>query len=284
MITHWDRVTLETRISDAAARRRHAGGSPDENEIAAYATALSGAAGRGTALVLGMTPELRRLALLHFSRVVSIDNNPEAILLYRDWVDAAERAREEIVESDWMALPLPGSGTVDAVLGDGVFGNFSHLGGHRGLLGAIWRTLAPAGCFVTRHALIPDGFDPGPYRAEALIEQFRAGRIDEAEFGFGMRIVGHYRDCYDRGSFLLDNQTVFKRCENAHRAGTLTAREINAIRRYVYGGRNCLLPQALWEELLRECGFEFRIVPCTGKAWYAYYIVYSCRPVGRGTG
>jgi hypothetical protein len=281
MTAHWDRVTLESRISDTAGRRRHAGGSPDENEIAAYATALSGAAGRGTALVLGMTPELRRLALSRFRRVFSVDNNPEAILLYRDWVDATERAREVIVESDWRDLTPPASVDIDAVLGDGVFGNLPDIGGHRALLGTIGQLLAPAGRFVTRHALIPEGFDARSCRAESLIEQFRAGRLDEAEFGFGMRIVGHYHDCYDRVSFLLDNQAVFARCEDAYRAGRLTAQEIGAIRRYSYGGRNCLLPQSLWEELLRECGFDFRVVPCTGKAWYAYYPVYDCRPARR---
>jgi SAM-dependent methyltransferase len=271
----WDRDTLRARIQDAGARIRHPGGSPDPTEVAAYEAALPAGARDGTALILGMTPELRRLALRRFRRVVSVDANPGAIDLYRDWIDAKDRARERIVRADW--LDLTGRvAPVSAVLGDGVFGNLLTLAAHRRLLRQIARLLQPGGRFITRQALIPNGFDPAAHRADRLLRRFRRGAIDAGEFGFGIRLVGYLETCYDGRRYLLDNARVFRRCDDARRQGVIREDEYAAIRRYYYGGRNCILPQDRWERLLAECGYRFDTRPCRGKAWYAYYVIYAC--------
>ncbi len=275
-ISDWDPSTLRARIEDGGGRRRYAGGSPDETEIAAYASGLPSHPHDGPALVLGMTPELRWLALQRYRSVVAVDINPQAIALYRDWVDPPDRARERIVQADWMTLANVVDRPVQAVLGDGVFGNLPTLDAHQHLLRQIARVLAPGGRFVTRQALIPDGFDPAAYRAEVLLRQFRSGEIDEAEFGFGMRLVGHHENCYDPNAFLLDNAELYRKCEEAYRRGEISDTEHSAIRHYYFGGKTCILPQARWEELLHQCGYRFAIHRCHGKAWYDYFLVYSC--------
>jgi hypothetical protein len=75
---------------------------------------------------------------------------------------------------------------------------------------------------------------------------------------------------------LLDNAELFRTCEEAYRHGELTDKEHSAIRRYYFGRKNCILPQARWEELLHECAYEFAIHRCHDKAWYDYYMIYSC--------
>jgi hypothetical protein len=130
----WDPITLRARIEDGSGRRRYAGGSPDETEIAAYATALPSHLQDGTALILGMTPELRRLALRGYRSIVSVDINPQAIALYRDWIEPPDPLRERIVQADWMTLADVVAMPVQAVLGDGVFGNVLTLDAHKYLL------------------------------------------------------------------------------------------------------------------------------------------------------
>jgi hypothetical protein len=166
-----------------------------------------------------------------------------------------------------------------AVLGDGVFGNLPDAASHRALLRAIRATLAPGGRFVTRMAMIPHGFDPASHRAVALRGRFRAGRIDEAEFGFATRLVGHYETCYDPATFRLDNAKLFAAVDEVWRAGGYTDHERACIHRYFYGGTNCILTQEAWENCLDDSGFVFRTHRCAGKEWYAYYVVYECRPV-----
>jgi hypothetical protein len=275
----WDRATLESRIQNAPARRRYAGGSPDAKEIAAYSAGLPRSCEAGAwGVVLGMTPELRTLALSWFEHVLSIDQNPAAIALYRDWAAPVGGARESILEADWFALPDLLSRPVSAILGDGVFGNLPDLPAHTQLLGRLRSALAPHGRLVTRMALIPEGFNPARHRMDRLLAEFRAGVLDAAEFGFGARLVGHFESCYDPRTCVLDNAQLYAQCAARHAAGTLTWEEWGVIRRYYYGGTNCILPQREWERSLSETGWGFQILRCQGKAWYEYYPVYACEP------
>lgn len=274
--THWTLATLETRIANPRTRQRHSGGSPDPKEIAAYAAGLGRTNSSQTALVFGMTPELRALALARFTRLISVDSNPQAIALYRAWIQSPDSARETIIEANWFSLPTVVSQPVAAVLADGVFGNLPDAPAHQRLLEAVATVLSPTGRFVTRMAMIPDGFDPAEHCADRLLQRFRAREIDEAELGFGMRLVGHHETCYDVRTALLDNAKLFARCEARYAAGELTEAEHAAIRRYYFGGFNCILSQREWERLLWKSGWEFEIHRCRGKAWYDYYPVYSC--------
>lgn len=272
----WDKATLLARIDDAAARRRFPAGSPDETDIAMYAEGLRNLVDPNLAVVLGMTPELRRLAAVRFRRVVAIDRNPEAIALYREWLSPGELARETVLTADWIDLPKVLDAPAAAVLGDGVFGNLADIESHRQLLIAVFRVLRRGGRFVTRMALIPRGFDPEYHSAAALLARFRAGRMDEAEFGFGMRLVGHYRCCYDPGTCLLDNAKLFAECADACAKGEISQAELSLVRRYYFGGKNCIIRQDAWEALLAEAGYRFRLHPSRGKEWREYYPVYEC--------
>jgi hypothetical protein len=282
--TGWDTAALQARIADHERRVRHPAGSPDAAEIAAYDRGLGGGA-RGRAVVLGMTPELRRLATRTFADVVSVDVSSEAIAVYGDWLTPAERTRERVVRAHWLALPHLLDGSVDAVLGDGVFGNLPDVAAHAELLAVVRGVLAPAGRFVTRHALIPRAFDATPHTQHVLLQRHRAGELDEAEFGFGVRLLGHHDCCYDPSTGSLDNARLFAEVARDHARGLLTDAEHAAIRRYTFAGRNCILGQETWEALLGDAGFAFRTVPLQGRAWYAYYPVFVCAPAdgSRGT-
>lgn len=278
---HWDRPTLETRIADAARRQRHEAGSPNSEEITRYRELLLDGPRPRRVVVLGMTPELRVMALTAADRVITFEHSPDAIALYRDWVPEADPRREWILRADWFDLDRLLARPVDAVLGDGVFGNILTLEGHRRLLSVLRAILGPDGRIVLRQALIPRGFDPEALTAERQIEAFRAGRQSAAEFGFGMRLWGCYAEAYDPARGLLDNRVVFARYADWRADGRLTDEEWNAIQRYYYGGRNMILPQGDWEALLGECRLEFSMRPLIGRAWYAYYPVYACRPRAR---
>jgi hypothetical protein len=228
------------------------------------------------ALVLGMTPELRGLALSRFARVITVDSNPHAIALYRDWVPPEHRPRESIIEADWFSLGSTIARPVSAVLADGVFGNLRDSTAHGCLLDTIAAVLSPGGRFVTRMALIPEGFDPSEHRAERLLQRFRAREIDDAEFGFGVRLVGHHETCYDPHTGLLDNAKLFAQCDARHAVREFTDAEHAAIRRYYFGGVNCILSQREWERALTFGGWGFQLNRCRGKTWYDYYPVYSC--------
>lgn len=276
MNNYWTKKTFLSRINDPDRRERYPAGCPNSCEIELYKLALSETGNCDTAVILGMTPELRNLAATCFGSIISIDESVEAIELYRDWLSHDHQQQENIIQASWFDLDQHVTKPVDAVLGDGVFGNLPDLTCHQELLSIIVRRLHDNGRFITRKALIPKQFNPANHDFETLLQRFRCGEIDDAEFGFGMRLVGHYSSCYNSSSYILDNAKVFANCEAAHKAGLLKKEEIGAINRYYFLGKNCILPQEVWESILSQEGFDFRIHQCKGKAWYEYYIIYEC--------
>ncbi len=276
---YWDEKTLNNRISDFVKHKRYAAGSPDVEEIKQYADSFPVV--DDTVIVLGMTPELRLLATNVFKNVTTIDKNQKAIELYRNWLPDANRKREIIIEEEWLDLSSFIEESVSAVIGDGVFGNLTNIKEHVKLLKQIAKVLSPGGHFVTRMAMIPKNFNPEHNTQEALIKRFRSGEIDEAEFGFGVRLLGHYYSCYNPITYILDNRKLFNECETNFKAGELTEREYSYIQRYYFSGENCIITQSLWEELLINCGFTFQIKPCYGKEWYSYYTIYLCKNMNR---
>lgn len=277
----WNRKTLEARIR-IAGQERYAAGSPDPAELCVYRKLLlKRIAGRdeGTtsALVLGMTPELRRLAVNSKCRLTSIDINPSSIELYRNWLTEDQQSRECIIEGNWLELTRLLDSRVDVILGDGIFGNLPDIASHRKLLPILAESIKPDGIVILRKILVPQAMDVSEYDAATLLDDFRSNRITTEEFAFGMRIWGCFSKAYDADRLLLDNHIVFETYDHWLAQGYLTESEHSLIQRYYFGGKNLLPPQAVWEELLTDAGFAFERQPLAGRTWYQYYPIYACR-------
>lgn len=279
-MTQWDDQALQARIK-RAGQERYAAGSPDASEIAVYRAALvralPGETRERKVLILGMTPELRRLGADLGCATVCVDINPRSIAVYRDWLTPGQRARETVIQGDWLQLARLLPRPFDAILGDGLFGNLLTLEAHRRLLGAMHDCLVPGGTVIQRNILIPRGFDPRAHDADALLRAFRAGGIGEEEFGFGMRMWGCFATAYNPDTLLLDNTQVYDTYQAWLASGRLTPSEHALIRRYYFAGRNLIPGESLWETLLAEAGFRFERLPLAGRQWYGYYPIYCCR-------
>lgn len=275
MTADWTDDELRARIATAPDPQqagpgvRHEAGSPNQAEVAAYARLLPPR--RGTAVVLGMTPELRTLALSAFDAVVAVDRSAAAVELYRSWVGDPD-GRERVVVADWADLGDVVAGPVDAVLGDGVIGNVGSIEAAERLLAVVRGVLAPGGAFVTRSAVVPDGVDVAEVSHRALLAAHRAGELDEVELGFGTRLLGHLACCYDPATALLDNARLF--AEVRADAG-YTGEELAAIERYRFSGTTLLLPERRWLDLTADAGFATTRVRLSGRDWYAYYPLYA---------
>jgi hypothetical protein len=274
----WSAQDLSARWQDRERRLRYPAGSPNDAEIAAYASCLPAGSGSHLAVVLGMTPELRTLALHRFARVVSVDHSETAIHLLGDWVDPVHRVRELIVRSEWTNISRLLSAKALGVLGDGVFGNLPNLDAWREMLHDLRELLAPGGALILRQALLPRGFTPGADTKWRLLERFRAGEIDEFSFGLGWRLLGHHDTCYDPARALLDSAAIVQATDLDVAAGRLSQEEYDRTRRFAFGGTNILPGEEAWERMLREAAYEWRTVPLSGRDWYRYYKMYACTP------
>jgi len=282
MTDHWTENTLRSRILDSRKKERFQAGSPNPDEIRAYTQHLpkhEPPGNRGAAVVLGMTPELRKAALKAFDHLYSIDINSDSISMYEKWLTKEESLRETVVRANWFDLSIvfkPAAQNIRVVFGDGVFGNTASEEQHRQLIDEL-RSVFPEAALVFRKILMPEDSELETLRFDNLIARFRANEIDACEFGFAARIVGLSEIHYNKKSALLDNRAIFSDYANMREQKKLSASEYEAILRYRFYGKNCVLRESTWEKLLKGAGVSFKKTQLSGKLWYSFYPVYHCK-------
>ncbi len=282
MSNQWNFEALNSRIKDKNKHLRYEAGSPNKQEIECYGRYINKGfqhqrvIQKMEVVVLGMTPELRQLAQRMGCQIICVDNNEEAIMLYKDWNLPEYCSNERILKADWMNLTKVLDTPVAAILGDGIFGNILSIRKYREMLRVLKESIQNKGFLVLRTIMIPRNFNISEYEAKSLMESFRDGKLTEADFGFGMRIFGSYDFAYEPQSFLLDNKMVFERYKDWTNRGLLSEKEYSLIQRYYFGGLNLIPPQDIWETMLAEEGFAFQSRPIVGRKWYEYYPIYYC--------
>ncbi|MFT7824662.1 MAG: class I SAM-dependent methyltransferase [Sulfurimonas sp.] len=272
----WTQKVVDSRVEDGKKHQRYPAGSPNEVEIKQYAHYLPKRCEIG--VVMGMTPELRNVAVRHCDLLVSIDCSFTAIETYKDWLDPAFRDKEKIIHGDWNDLEAFLDKKPGFIVGDGIFGNIHPLENYMPLLRSIRLMLDDGGSFVTRQCLMPEDVGSNTqWGRSTLLQEFRSGMIDEAEFGLSMRLQGYVKQAYDEKRALLDNKKVFACIESDYQEGLLSKREYEIIHRYFFQGINTIPTRSQWEGALNQSDFFYESHAINGKQWYAWYPVYHCK-------
>lgn len=270
-IMNWNHQLFLKRISSQSDRVRYEAGSPNPAEIEVFSD-FCRTNGGAKCLVLGMTPELRRMACQSFSEVTSVDANPEAIGIYRDWVSSE---REQVIQDDWFGFLERHNGYYDVVLGDGIFGNLSSADDASELLGLVRQRLAAGGLFVSRVTLMPGNFRSRSWRLESLLKGLRNREIGECDFGLTSRLISQADSCYDAESEMLDCAQSFALLRKANSQGLLTNHELALAERFLFEGANWLPTLNSWMAKLTESKFGFEPGHLKGHLWYEYYPIHS---------
>jgi len=277
----WDAGSLDARVANPRTRKRHEAGSPNGAEVKSYASFLpaSRICAESTALMLGMTPEVRTMLAGHFKQLVSVDHNVLSIRKYREWIPQELRHKEKIFHADWMHLDridwsvLP---PVRAVLGDGIFGNITSMEAHVNFL-KLLRDCFPYARLIFRKALcVPIPSVSNDEEARTMLrDAYRAGEISEDDFGLGIRIRGFLQECRDMETARLDNVTLFAECERLERRGFFDKKELELIERFRFNGDYILPTRQQWEGLLEQVGAAYEVRELEGHQWYEYYPIYG---------
>ncbi|MEO5915693.1 MAG: class I SAM-dependent methyltransferase [Luteolibacter sp.] len=276
----WTSEIYQSRIADPATRSRHPAGSPCAAEIECYLSACDGVDFNGTALVLGMTPELRNMALRNFKRVISVDSSRVAINMFSDWVSEELRGNETVVHGSWADPKVFQGRECSVVFGDGISANLTDYSSALATLEVIASALAPGGRFVMRNVLVCSGIVVERFQFGRLLEEFRAGEIDEAEFGFSSRMLGFHDRAYDIEREILDCSLVYEHLDRMAAEGLLTEVEAAALSRYRFMGTNYFPREESWIKLLAAAGFGApETHPPRGKLWNEYYPIQSFSPI-----
>lgn len=143
-------------------------------------------AGRGAprVLLLGVTPELARMAWPAGTELVAVDCS---LPMVRDVWPGFPRPGQGAVCADWLRLPLARASR-DLVVGDGPFGMLRYPDGHRQLVASVRGVVTEHGLFLTRVFVRPDvAEDPS-----AVLHDLTAGRIGNFQvFKFRLAMALH---------------------------------------------------------------------------------------------
>jgi SAM-dependent methyltransferase len=124
-------------------------------------------------LLLGVTPELRMLALKNGCRVTAVDYNAIAIQAMDEFMDytSLDRSREEIVECNWLDMSFEDH-SYDISLGDGSLNMLTNIENFEKILIILKNLLRPDGYFSTKVGIYPDTWTQKSILD--IIEEYRA--------------------------------------------------------------------------------------------------------------
>lgn len=112
-------------------------------------------------LILGVTPELRMLALRKGCRVTAADISMVMLNAMSEFMNynGLDKTRETVIHGDWLSVPLEKHG-YDLVMGDGFLNCLGNISDYDILLAKLRDLLKPDGYVSTRSSNLPDTWKP----------------------------------------------------------------------------------------------------------------------------
>ncbi len=272
-MARWRPEDFSARVS--GRRQRYAAGSPSGAEIEAYRDEMRASldsSGVARALVLGMTPELRQLAVDSGSALTSVDHCEAAIEAYGDWI--SPEATEKILRREWTEMDASTLGHFGVVFGDGVFPNLLSLAQQQRVLRLLGDVLADGARGIFRQPLLPESEVIRSLSFDRILDAYRRGAMSVPAFALTARLWGFASTpgVLERG--VLDNARVFELIDARLAAGDITPAEHESLQIFSYSGKNLFLTSSEWESAVHSEGLSCRRIELTGEPWYAYYPLY----------
>ena len=186
--SYWERVSKRYDRSVPPGR-------PSVMCLDVYRSFLDKSPRAGTAIILGCTPDVRKIAAKHFQHVLVIDFSPSMLRESSRLLDAETLAREEHLVASWSEIEnLCSKASADVVLGDSIFKQLDPTMLPKMLEGIAF-ALKPDGTFITRVRLQDRTRRPRPI-ADTMREYLADSRAGQRNAGmvFIYRLYDHIAD------------------------------------------------------------------------------------------
>jgi len=234
-----------------ARKKRRSPAAPTQSEqgiIEGFLREAIKGIGNPQVLVLGVTPELRQIALNNGCWVVSVDISSDMIKAMRDLVDCQDRERDKIIQGNWLTVPFEDN-TFDLVLGDASFVNLSSFGDAEKLLLKLNRVLKLDGHLLL-HELV---YLPDKKKTfEQIAADYRAGKTKWPDFYVEMRFLAFFDDFYNPKTKIFPMAEVFREIEKKFKAGEITEQEFQGLKTLDTKVNNLLFLREEFEGLLNR--------------------------------
>lgn len=225
------------------------------------------------ALVLGVTPELREMALKNNCKVVSVDISKDMIEEMKDLVRHKYPKKEIIIQGNWLTAPLE-KNSFDLVMGDASFNNLPSLGDAKRLLAKIKRVLKLGGYLLIREVV---HLPKRKSSFQKAVNDYRKGKIKWADFYMEHRFYIFFDKIYNPKTKLFSIAKVFQEIKKKYQKRELTKQEFQSLKSLESKVKNLILSKSEFEKLVSK---NFSIVSIErGKEFdfCRYMPIYFCR-------
>lgn len=204
---------------------------PPREALQIYEDHMAKISGRKDAgvLILGVTPELRMLALKNGCRVTAVDNNMIAIKAMDEFMDytGLDRARETILKYNWLDMPM-NKHEYDLALGDGSLTMLTNFEDLENLLARLRELLKPDGYFSTKVGVYPDDWIQTGILD--ILEKYRQRSKKSLPEFYGPELIFELmfsRDAYDEKNGQMSYAKLIRKLRTSFKEGSLSKSEFD---------------------------------------------------------
>jgi len=177
------------------------------------------------AFILGVTPELRDLALREGFEVIACDMNLEIIKKTQQLVKIKNRAKEIIIKSNWLSVPLKDN-SFHIVLSDVAINNLPFKDFPK-IFSLMTKWLVPGGYLSLREVVYPDNENFNNF--EKNVKLFREGKFTFNDFYLRGRFLNFKKQVYNPLTKINDAKKVFGQFKKAYQKKTINKEEFEKI-------------------------------------------------------
>jgi len=164
------------------------------------------------AFILGVTPELRDLALKEGFEVVACDMNLEMIKRTQQLVRVKDRTKETIIKSNWLSVPLKDN-SFHIVLSDVAINNLS-LKDFPKIFSLMAKWLVQGGYLSLKEVVYPDNEKFNDF--EKNVKLFRESKFTFNDFYLRGRFLSFKKETYNPLTKINDAKEVFEQFKKAY--------------------------------------------------------------------
>jgi len=234
-----------------ARKKRKPPSAPSKSEKLAYdhflKKALKGKR-QPKVMILGVTPELRDIALKNNCEVISVDISKEMIKTMKGLVKNKKHKKDIILNDNWLTVPFKNN-SFDVVMGDGPFTNIPSLPDVKKMLTKITKILKPDGYLLIREVI---HLSNRKKSFKKVVSDYRKKRIKWEDFYVDIRFYVFFEKVYNSQKKLLYSGKVFKELIDQQQKGNLTEKELKTLKSLESNIKNLILGKAEFKRLFSK--------------------------------
>lgn len=204
------------------------------------------------ALILGVTPELRDIAIENNLESYAVDLSRNVADLYSSLMKNKNHPNDKVIIQNWLDMDFPDS-SFGIVMADASFCNLPNIKSNEFLMKKLNKLLCSGGYVVLRNIFYPT---QKQMPLKELVRLFRDKKIDPADFFMTLRVVSYIKKVFDPKTCQYNAKKNFEIIEEDYKKGIFNKEEFDFIMGYKNNIINTFIPEKKFIKIFTDNGFK----------------------------